>query len=104
MSALLEFECQVPVDGYEVITHPLRREKSRVLQPRSERHRRFDLFDFNSSAFLEFAQTPATEDGIKDFADRYGVLNQTPSRIERWSDSIREMRQAVEEMHEAVEL
>src|SRR6516164_8469261 len=86
MSALLEYECQVPRDGYEVITievpvpedqddpsSPVFIEKRRVLQPRSERTSRFDLFT-RSGAFLEFAQTPATEDGIKAFADRYGPL------------------------------
>jgi hypothetical protein len=88
MSALLEYECRVPVGGYEVITveetykvkgehlppEMLQPIKLRMLQPRSERTRRFDLFEINSSAFLEFAQTPATEDGIKAFADRYGLL------------------------------
>jgi hypothetical protein len=44
-----------------------------MLQPRSERTRRFDLFE-NPDAFLEFAEMPATEDGIKTFADRYGPL------------------------------
>ena len=89
MSALLEFECRVPVDGYEVVTvdsfevftvegiYKQRRGKFRVLHPRSERTKRFDLFEVCPSAppaFLEFAQTSATEDGIKAFADRYGQL------------------------------
>jgi hypothetical protein len=79
MSALLlEYECRVPVDGYEVITVEAATDdgpqKKRMLQPRSLQTRNFDLFEFNSSAFLEFAQTAATEDGIKDFADRYGPL------------------------------
>ena len=94
MSALLEYECQVPRDGYEVITieFPVREdeddassrviiEKWRVLQPRSERTRHFDLFKVSSCAFLEFAQTPATEDGIKDFAGRYGPLE--PDKVKR---------------------
>src|SRR5262249_40163261 len=54
---------------------PVYIEKRRVLQPRSERTRRFDLFKKSSRAFLEFAQTPTTEDGIKGFADRYGPLD-----------------------------
>jgi hypothetical protein len=98
MNALVEYECQVPQDGYEVITierqqrlgkdhfeGPLKHSsvfivESRVLQPRSERIRRVNLFKDCSGAFLEFAQTPAnehgvaTEDGIKVFADRYGPL------------------------------
>jgi hypothetical protein len=120
MSPLLEFDCQVPVGGYEVITveKPYTEdddtltlggvvvgvEKWRILQPRSERTRRFDLFKANSSAFLEFAQTPATEDGIKAFADRYGPL--FPDRpegfhsygrhIDRWFRPIRSMHQLVE--------
>jgi len=94
MSALLEYECQVPRDGYEVITIevPVPKdeddassrviiEKWRVLQPRSERTRHFDLFKVSSCAFLEFAQMPATEDGIKDFADRYGPLE--PDKVKR---------------------
>jgi hypothetical protein len=136
MSALLEFECEVCVDGYEVITidepepEPDPEDDDpptvvvfgikRMLQPRSERTRRFDLFS-NPSAFLEFVQTPDTPDAIKDFADRYGLLeplkvprlklegitlvvddnaqsvepNRTESLIS-WSINIREMRQAVE--------
>ncbi len=159
MSALLEYECRVPVGGYEVITieepspraraisqhaqatalherakherpnklggsrqlmalaalavslakddEPL---KLRILQPRSERIRRFDLFKIGSSAFLEFAQTPPTEDGIKAFADRYGLLHpDSPyppgefasdhfrgSRIDNWSRYIGDMHQTVE--------
>ena len=133
----MEYECQVPVGGYEVITiepnlvDPLRRVgllrdagklhvlgdgpptgavlekvfgKLRMLQPRSERTRRFDLFKASSSAFLEFAQTPDTPDGIKDFADRYGLLcpdvgtgpHQTGRSIPSWSRCIRELRQIVE--------
>src|SRR5262245_43639113 len=97
MSALLEleYECQVPVDGYEVITdHAFG--GARALQPRSKRTRRFDLFKVSSSAFLEFAQTPATEDGIKDFADRYGELGPAGRFIKSWSEEIREMHRMVE--------
>src|SRR3984893_7774796 len=122
MSALLEYECQAPVGGYDVITieEPDRLHPDvagphivRILQPRSERTRRFDLFKANSSAFLEFAQTPATEDGIKAFADRYGPLFpdrpdlpddfKSPSSIQfygryiyRWSIYIRGMHRNVE--------
>ena len=65
MSALLEFDCRVPVGGYEVITveKPYTEdddtltlggvvvgvEKWRILQPRSERTRRFDLFSIGQS-------------------------------------------------------
>jgi hypothetical protein len=116
MSALLEYECRVPVDGYEVITikEPWREvddigttfsgvETWRILQPRSERTRRFDLFK-SSSAFLEFAQTPDTLDGIKDFADRYGPLfpdvgtelKQYGRNIFTWSRYIDELRRTIE--------
>ena len=116
MSALLEFECQVPVKGYEVITveverpededdesSPMYIEKWRVLQPRSERTRPVDLFKAKF-AYLEFAQTPATEDGIKDFADRYGPLfpdigtgpDQYGRSIFTWSSYIEMMRRIVE--------
>jgi hypothetical protein len=117
MSVLLEFECVAPVDGYEVITFEERSRhrsrKLRVLQPRSERTRRFNLFEINSSAFLDFAQTSATEDGIKEFADRYGpllpdrpdpdppprppVFYEFPGRrIDAWSMCIKPMRRSVE--------
>jgi hypothetical protein len=104
MTALLEFECQVPVGGYEVITdeqpvmHP-KDEIFRLLRARSKRTRRFDLFKVSSSAFLEFAQTPLTEDGFKDFADRYGPLDGPPAYgglIVEWSIHIREMHRTVE--------
>jgi len=83
MSAFFEYECQVCVDGYDVITdddpdddpRTKRRAKQigRLLRARSKRLRRFDLFKIASSAFLEYA-TLTTEDGIKDFTDRYGPL------------------------------
>src|SRR5262249_26433307 len=85
MSVSLEYECRVPVGGYDVITiEGLHGEKIRMLHPRSKRTRRFDLFEFNSSAFLEFAQTPLTEDGVKDFADRYGLLSDALNAFNEW--------------------
>ena len=90
MSALFEFECQVAVNGYQI-------NFDRNLQARSKRIRRFDLFKVNSSAFLEFAQTPATEDGIKDFADRYGLMIfDDDEPIEWWFAAIRQMHRMVE--------
>jgi hypothetical protein len=102
MSALLEYECRVPVGGYEIITverdHP-KDDIFRKLEARSKLTRRFDLFKVAPSAFLEFAQTPATEDRIKDFADRYGPLDGPPAfggfTVE-WFIHIREMRRTVE--------
>ena len=108
MSALLEYECRVSVGGYDVITiedPSWPGKKIRVLHPRSKRTRRFDLFEFNSSAFLEFAQTPLTEDGVKDFADRYGLLSnalnasnewESGGDISLWFANIRAMRRTVE--------
>jgi len=92
MSALLEYECRVSVGGYDVITIEdpiLPGKKNRMLHPRSKRTRRFDLFESGSSAFLEFAQTPLTEDRVKDFADRYGLLSDHPSSLELPSDEYR---------------
>jgi hypothetical protein len=140
MSALLEFECAVPVGGYEVITIEERKMtpigvanaidrargvitgipedddtstvmlKRRILQPRSKRTVRFDLFEINKitsrPAFLEFAQTPDTPDAIKSFADRYGALEpdvgtgegwwQTGRDIDTWSAYIRAMKKTIE--------
>ena len=87
MSALLEYECRVSVGGYDVITiedPSFPGKKIRMLHPRSKRTSRFDLFEFNSSAFLEFAQTPLTEDGVKDFADRYGLLSDALNAFNEW--------------------
>jgi hypothetical protein len=107
MSALLEYECRVCVDGYEVVEEAIDPEDLRkyrrvlqltpemVLQPRSKRTRRFDLFEVNSSAFLEFAQMPATEDAIKDFAGRYGLLSHPGETIVGWSVNIQEMHRTV---------
>src|SRR6516165_7307829 len=109
MSALLEYECRVSVGGYDVITiedPSWPGKKIKVLHPRSKRTRRFDLFEFNSSAFLEFAQTPLTEDRIKDFADRYGPLHDDQEWTEEgyqwgrdiglWFENIRGLRLTVE--------
>jgi hypothetical protein len=93
MSALWEYYCQVPVNGYEVITDD---EWGAKIQARSKQTKRFDLFKYNSSAFLDFAQTPATEDGIKDFADRYGPLFPAGDVIKFWSEEIRTMHRTVE--------
>jgi hypothetical protein len=141
MSALLEYECRVPVDGYEVISveeprstrriesipmlyesayeitpSKAKREKLRMLHPRSGRIKCFDLFE-SPSAYLEFAQKPPTEDGIKDLANRYGPLfpdlpdpprppdgtEKAPlsiqfsgRRIDEWSSYIVRMRRHVE--------
>lgn len=96
MSALLEYECRVPVGGYDVITlEHFIYDGARALQARSKRTRRFDLFKVSPSAFLEFAQTPATEDGIKDFADRYGLLWPSGDQINFWSEEIRSMHRTV---------
>ena len=89
--------------------------KMRMLQPRSKRTRSFDLFKVSSSAFLEFAQTPLTENGIKDFADRYGPLEADPDPRPRrgrpWSGnlvalgrSIDAWRMLIRKMHRTVEL
>ncbi len=53
-----------------------------MLCPRSERTRRFDLFQSGQSSFLEFAQTPLTPDDVRALADRYGPMR-TQLR-ERW--------------------
>jgi hypothetical protein len=45
-----------------------------LLRPRSQRTRRFDLYQAGRSAFLDFAQTPRTPDGVEAFAARYGPL------------------------------
>jgi hypothetical protein len=79
-----------------------------MLQPRSERTRGFDLFE-RPSAFLEFAQTPTTLDGIKNLADRYGPLypddvrpvtdsgnKSRPEHIDAWSFTIRKLRRLIE--------
>jgi hypothetical protein len=50
----------------------------RMLHPRSRRVKFFDLFEKSPTAYLEFAQKPPTEDGIKDLADRYGPLLPDP--------------------------
>jgi hypothetical protein len=140
MSALLELECRVPTDGYDVITIDRARAKKRVrswipprgqrmtaedvnkvlllpgatederyvaerwpevfgpitrifpdvmkfLRPRSERMSRFDLFEVGPSAFLEFAQTPTTEEGIKAFANRYGLMGPAEHFVSHWLDA-----------------
>jgi hypothetical protein len=78
-----------------------------MLRPRSERNRRFNLFQSNSSAFLEFAGTPLTPDGIKAFADVHGpLLSRVDEKfpfhdfwghnLRAWGDTIKEMRKAVD--------
>jgi hypothetical protein len=53
---------------------PLKPIELQMLRPRTKRNRRFDLYKDGPHAFIEFAQTPDTPDGIKSFADRYGPL------------------------------
>jgi hypothetical protein len=121
MSALLEYECRVPVDGYEVITLEETsefRETSRVvriLRPRSKRTRRFDLFESSPSAFLEFAQTLPNEHEIIDLADRYGPLSpedppdglkngQRIGVMDFYGHRINSWRGDIQRIHEPVEL
>jgi hypothetical protein len=102
MSVLLEYESQVPVDGYDVITTRHRwfgKQKVRMLHPRSKRTRRFNVFESSSSLFLEFERTPLTEEGVKDFADRYG-----PLAPELWGLHIADWFEHIQSMHRAVEL
>jgi hypothetical protein len=77
-----------------------------ILRPRSERTKRFDLLQSGPSAFIEFAQTPLTPDGVKAFADRYGPLKSQHTElqqishfwghvIEGWYGEIRDLRKAV---------
>ena len=71
---------------------------TKLLRPRSKRTSRVDLFE-NPLAFLEFAQTPQTEEGIKAFANRYGPLGQTgfwSYALYAWVATIREMHKAVQ--------
>jgi hypothetical protein len=96
--SIFEYECQVAVNGYQVINldASLSPDRPRVLEARSKQTRRFNLFEFSSSVFLEFAQTPPTEDGIKEFADRYGpIIDNFPEWIEWWVSEIREMHRIV---------
>ena len=78
-----------------------------MLRPRSERIRRFDLFQSGPSTFLEFARTPLTPEGVKAFVDVYGPLYARRAEeycitdffghyIGVWASEIREMRKAVE--------
>jgi hypothetical protein len=78
-----------------------------MLRPRTKRTRSFDLYEIGPSAYLEFAQTPLTPDGVKSFADRYGPLmglaDIDPEPIDhfrghivtRWYGEMREMRSGV---------
>jgi hypothetical protein len=126
LSTLLEYECQPPVGGYEVITvvEPPKEEVyvkpgDRMLQARSDRTKRFNFFEVRPSAspaFLELAQMPDTEDAIKDFADRYGPLwPLLPMEKERYSRIglpwgfvsgllIKDWRGVIRRMHQAVKL
>jgi hypothetical protein len=66
-----------------------------------------DLFQSGPSAFIEFAQTPLTPDGVKAFADRYGPLKSQHTErqhirhffghvLESWYSEIRDLRKAVD--------
>jgi hypothetical protein len=70
----------------------------KILRPRTSRTTSFDLFQSGPSVFLEFAQTPTTAEGIKAFADRYGLLMQDglwTHDVNSWVATIREMRRTV---------
>jgi len=106
MRPWLEYECRVPVDGYDVITDEYRRRKIRMLRPRSKRTSRFDLFERNRFAFVELAQTPLTEDGVKDFAGRYGLLSDALNASNEWVSGrdISLWFANIQAMHRTVEL
>jgi hypothetical protein len=87
--------------------HGVEPEVLSMLRPRTKRTRSFDLYEIGPSAYLEFAQTPLTPDGVKSFADRYGPLMGLPDIepepidhfhghiVARWYGEMREMRSAV---------
>lgn len=79
----------------------------RMLRPRSERCKHFDFFQSNPSAFLEFAQTPLTADGVRTLADRYGPLRTRVRErrciddfwghhVDYWRSTMNALRKAVE--------
>jgi hypothetical protein len=83
-----------------------------MLRPRSERTRRFDLFQSSPSTFLEFARIPITPEGVKAFADIYGPLLSRKTAqyciddffghyLPVWGSEIRKMRKALELWDEA---
>jgi hypothetical protein len=155
MSALLEFECQPPVGGYEVVAFDERKAKwtaldsltltsdatdderylakrwgpsmlgdlakpriKYMLRPRSERTRRFDLFERGPSVFIELAQATTMDalkgftvddndrffEGVKTFADQYGLLENDTffgSSVTNWWLAIVDMRKALDAWGEA---
>ena len=66
-----------------------------AFEPKSERIRCFDLFDETSNPFLDFANAPATSDGAKALADRFGPLQEGPQLCEDWYRAIHDIRSAV---------
>jgi len=122
-NSLLKFECRVPIEGYEIGTferlvpdddkiavsargervtlHGLgrswvhKRVAFKVLQPKSEQIKCFDLYDETSNPLLDFANAPTTPDGIKALADRFGPLFVGPQFCDFWFKEIEDIQSAL---------
>lgn len=125
MSTVLEFECRVPVDGYrimvfdepkmrivpdlgpELIDYGLELGVRMILEPQSEKIRRFDLFKEASSPFLEFVNTPLKRgdfEAAKVLADRFGpLIGGGPQYADQWIHAAQELRRAVTKWEKAKE-
>jgi hypothetical protein len=69
------------------------------LRPRSDRTKRFDLFQTGKSTFVEFATRALTKEGVRALADRYGPLfenDHAGHRIDIWYTEMSALRKAVD--------
>jgi hypothetical protein len=67
-----------------------------LLDPKSERIRCSDLFEETAAPYLEFANSPATLEGAKALANRFGPLcGPGPEYVHDWCAWIKDMRGSV---------
>ncbi len=80
----------------EIMWVPYPPEPFLVVDPVGKEMVQYLPLETGCSLFQEFADTPKTPEGVKRFADRYGLLrNDGPETVEFWYRQIDRMRTAV---------
>jgi hypothetical protein len=83
---LIAFECTKCRDGYRLVTRPSPTKSNRArrayyLLAASDRFDRYSLDHF-PALFANFAETPATREGLRRFADNFGLPSSEAHRNE----------------------
>ena len=73
-------------------------EPFRVVEPLGTAVLNYNPMASSTSAYVEFINTPPTEDGIVSFTNRFGLLGRVmPARVNQWLSALERMKSAIAE-------